>query len=287
MNLNTKDAVCKTLNEIENKAEDSVIMSVQGSIAENSHDRINSIQDEEEKNQSARKTMKESILEKVKTTSYFEAQKYIDSVKNKMLIVTMYKGLTIAICSTSSVVSLVCLLMIAFQIEGLINLFYICFCLYYLTKVTNFVYQKNWTFPQNLRRILKPFVMAELFLQFGFQLPVSNIHDNESKSSSWQRIIGFIPIWRLSEVDNFPETINVSNLVLKCIMFAFILIQQNIFSSPDYRIFCIQTLSGIRTLSDRKAEAMAYLYNNFKLRTTIQNQFEKDKMMKKLGKLVF
>jgi hypothetical protein len=70
-------------------------------------------------------------------------------------------------------------------------------------------------------------------------------------------------------------------------MFGFILIQQNIFNSSDYRVFCVQTLSGVRTLSDRKAEAMAFLYNNFKLRTTIQNQFEKDKMMKKLGKQLF
>ena len=105
--------------------------------------------------------------------------------------------------------------MIAFQIEGFINLFYICFCLYYLTKVENFVYQKNWNFPKNLKRILKPFVMAELFLQFAFQIPIDGLHKDEDKTSSWQKIVGIIPIWRLNESEGYPEQINSSNIVLK------------------------------------------------------------------------
>jgi hypothetical protein len=105
--------------------------------------------------------------------------------------------------------------MIAFQIEGFINLFYICFCLYYLTRVENFVYQKNWTFPKNLKRILKPFVMTELFIQFAFQIPISALHTDQEKTSSWQKIVGLIPIWRLSEADGYPEQFNSSNILLK------------------------------------------------------------------------
>ena len=181
--------------------------------------------------------------------------------------------------------------MIAFQIEGLINLFYIIFCLWYLTKAVNFVFQKNWTFPTYLKKILKYAVISELLFQLAFQVPVARLHPENFGSETrgpvlnWQRIIGLVSIWRVNPLTGLPENTNITNLVLKCLMYAFIIIQENIFLSEEYEHFIKKTLSNIRSFSDRKTESMAYLYNNQKLKITVRNQFEKDKMMKKLGKI--
>jgi len=65
-------------------------------------------------------------------------------------------------------------------------------------------------------------------------------------------------------------------------MYSFIIAQENILQCEEYELFTKKTLSSIRSFSDRKTESMAYLYNNQKLKITVENQFEKDKMMKKL-----
>jgi hypothetical protein len=104
MNLNTKEAVSKSLDEVENRVEESIILSAHGSNIGDFNERNDSVQDGEEMarsrkaNNNTNKTMKESVmLQNVKTVSYYEAQKYIDNVKDKMLIVKVYRGATTAI----------------------------------------------------------------------------------------------------------------------------------------------------------------------------------------------
>ena len=125
--------------------------------------------------------------------------------------------------------------------------------------------------------------MAELLIQFAFQIPFSFVHETENQTETWQSIIGLVDIWRLGD-DFLPEFQNVNTIIYKCLMFAFILVQQNILLCEEYEEFIKNTLASIRSFSDRKAESMAYLHNNHKLKVTVKNQYEKDKMMKKLGK---
>lgn len=157
--------------------------------------------------------------------------------------------------------------------------------MYFISRAINFVFQTRWKFPWYLKKVLKPIVIAEIILQFMYQIPYDQLHAGEENPKGWQRIIGFISVWQLDKDTNLPVIVNVSNLILKCIMYSFILIQQYIFVSREYMTFINVTLSQIRNLSERKAEAMAFLYNNMKIKITIQNQFEKDKMMKKLARV--
>lgn len=278
MKLDSNEAIQQSLKRIEDEAEESVRKfakdSVKGSLHKN-----NSIQGDD-----ISSSFQDPPMLRRSTNNLNEANDYVEKIRKNMFLYKFYNGVSIAICSTSSIVSLVCLLMISFQIRGIINLIYICFCLYFISKAINFIYQRGWTFPYYLKNLLKPIVIIEIFLQFAYQVPITQLHSNENNERGWQRIIGFRSIWQLDE--NFlPESVDAYNLVLKTIMYAFILLQQNIFRSVEYKTFTNSTLVGIRNLSDMKAEAMAYLYNNFKIKTTIQNQFEKDKMMKKLAKV--
>ena len=121
-------------------------------------------------------------------------------------------------------------------------------------------------------------------LQLLFQIPVSEIHKNEKSVKNWQSIIGFYSIWDLNK-EGLPKTINVSNVVYKCFMYAFIILQQQIFSSQEYKDFTYYTIRNFQDLSKIKGDSIAYLYNNFKIQTTIKNQIEKNNMIKKLNKV--
>ena len=275
--LNSKGTIYKTLKEIDDQTEEKINQTFRNSSVASSQLSFSKISDSYLDNQAS-----ESFKEK-KTKGYYDAMKYVDRLKNKMFLPKFYDGLSTVICSTSSIITLILLLMISFQIKGLVNLFYVCYCLWFISKSMNFVYQRNWRFPTSLQKVLKPFVIFELLIQFAFQVPFRVIHRETNDLDGWQGIIGLVRIWDLDD-DNLPYLSHMSNLVLKCIMFALILIQQNIFNSEEYEVFIRSKLAEIRSFSDRKAESMAYLYNNRKLRITMENSFEKDKMMRKLGK---
>ena len=271
ISFDTDATIIKAL-QIKDEAEKSARRSV---LHESNEDEYNLVKEDSFK--SMAKVNKNSD---VKNTLLF-----IDKIRKNLLIYKFYSGVWVAVSSTSSIITLVWLLMIAFQIQGFINLIYICFCLYYIVKAVNFVYQHNWTFPDRLKRVLKRMVMAEIFLQCLYQIPFDSLHNNETNPKGWQQIIGFMSLWDLNTTTNIPFSINVSNLLLKCWMFANILLQENIFKSKEYHVFIASSLAQIRILSERKADAMAFLYNNFKITTTIRNQFEKEAMMKKLAQV--
>ena len=82
MGLNTKEAVSKTISEINHEVGDSVIQSF-AEIEENKNGDYHSSYDE--------------IVAKSKKTNYYEAQKYIDKIKSKMILAKFYDGVSTTI----------------------------------------------------------------------------------------------------------------------------------------------------------------------------------------------
>jgi hypothetical protein len=68
-------------------------------------------------------------------------------------------------------------------------------------------------------------------------------------------------------------------------MYAFILLQENIFRSYEYSKFTHSSLSELLDLSLIKSEALEYLINNRKLQKMMKNEKEKDILMHKLAKV--
>lgn len=272
INLNTQDALYKALQEIDDEVDNELTEKYKGSSIMHNHNDNDS--DDSRKN---------SVVQRDGITKR-EALEYTTKVKKQMFSFKIYNTISVGVSATSTIISLICLLMIAFQVQGFINLFYIVFCLYFITFSINFIYQMNWKFPKYLGLILKPVVICEIFIQILYQIPYDKLHKNEESLLGWQKILGFYPIWDLDK-DGYPESINVSNVIYKCFMYAFIILQENIFKSEEYEHFTKRTLFDFQRLSAMKAEAMAYLYNNTKLKTTINNQFEKDKITRKLAQV--
>jgi len=176
-------------------------------------------------------------------------------------------------CSISSVLTLLSLLLISFNTTGLINLFYVVFCLVFLYQMKSFIFQKRWTFPIYLEKLLKPFVFIEIWIQIFYQIPLAFLHANEDNSSSWQMIFGIFRLWQYN--DGIHSTRHQVSLILKSIMLVFIMMQENIFTSIDYRGFLLKKLSKIRVFSTLKAFCLTYRYNNMKIKKIVEIQYEK------------
>jgi hypothetical protein len=203
VDLNTQDTLFKAVQRIDNEVEESMHEKMKESIVHN-----DSIQDLTANGSRSGSVFKRKNMERR------EVLDYVQKVKKHMLVFKIYNSFSVGISAASTIVSLVCLLMIAFQVQGLINMFYICFCLYFITQSINFIYQNNWNFPLHLKRVLKPIVIFEIMLQILYQIPVEALHKGEDDPKGWQKIIGFYPIWRIG-TDFLPESISTSNVIYK------------------------------------------------------------------------
>lgn len=93
-----------------------------------------------------------------------QVMKYMDLQKEKNWTRNFYNLASMVVCTISPTISLIGLLMIAIQTPGLINLFYIVFCLINIYNSKDFIYQKDWNLPLYLKIFLKPFLFAEICL---------------------------------------------------------------------------------------------------------------------------
>ena len=98
--------------------------------------------------------------------AYLSQEKIVDRYIQKQersMILRMVGNYAIDFfCSISSILSLLSLLMMSFDTSGIINIFYVVFCLTFLYHMKNFALQKNWKFPYYLQTVLKPFVYFEI-----------------------------------------------------------------------------------------------------------------------------
>ena len=228
-----------------------------------------------------------SLLEKQATNAVSDYEyersiiQYISQKKRKMILRLIHNTLVDIFCSISSILTLLSLLLMSFNTGGLINLFYVIFCLTFIYQMKNFIFQKRWNFPFYLRRLLKPFVYFEICIQILYQIPIRELHYNEDSPTGWQSIFGIFRLWVFE--DRIISTEYQAELIIKSLMLVLIIMQENIFRSIDYKNYLLRKLSKIRVMAPTKAYCLTYMYNNRKIKDVIKIQFEKKNMIKKLA----
>ena len=188
-------------------------------------------------------------------------KRYIQNKSSKMTLRFVFQLMIDIFCSLSSIISLLSLLLMAFDSTGLINLFYVIFWLVFLYQMKNFALQKNWKFPYYLQKVLKPFVFFEIWIQILYQIPFTSMHKHEDHERSWQSIIGLLWLWTYED-NQIHSTEHINDMIVKSIMLVFIVMQDNIFNSIYYKEFIENKLSKLIGVSEIKAYCLAYIYNN-------------------------
>jgi hypothetical protein len=209
-----------------------------------------------------------------------ESLKYVELKKENNSLRSLYNVSSMLVCTVSPTISLIGLLMIAIQTPGLINLFYIVFCLTNIYQSKNFLYQKDWNLPKSLKRYLKPFLFMEICLQTLYQIPIEALHSGAGQGG-WQDTIGLFRIWEFDAQGNV-SSVNVYQILYKCFMYSIMMVQEAVFESNAFKEFVTARLPMYRILSTMKAQASAFLFNNNKIRNVIVTKNEKSVLMRKL-----
>jgi len=115
-------------------------------------------------------------------------------------------------------------------------------------------------------------------VQILYQIPLYNLHKGEENNRGWQKIVGIFRLWILDE--DIELTKHQSELFLKSIMFVWVIMQDNIFTSAYYKHFILVKLASIRTVSPIKALCLSYMHNNRKIKMIVKIQHEKKIMSK-------
>ena len=102
-----------------------------------------------------------------------------------------------------------------------------------------------------------------------YQIPLDSMHRGECNYSNWQDIIGLYPLWGPIEEDSGVRcslTESRTEIMLKLLLFVLVSLQSQIFASRDYRKFQLKTLSQYRSMSQTKAQCLAFIFNNKKIK---------------------
>jgi len=107
--------------------------------------------------------------------------------------------------------------------------------------------KKDWVLPRYIRCVVKPYVVADLVLQFLFQIPQFRPLRNTPISK-------FIGIEKLED--------NMGMIFLKGVTFCIVLLQCGIFRSKQYSECCEHYQNELYDSSTLRRTCMALLYNN-------------------------
>ena len=116
-----------------------------------------------------------------------------------------------------------------------------------------------------------------------YLIPLKELHIGEQDESSWQKIVGFYPVWfaGADESGNViiePNMTNLTILVLRCLIFFTCLLTLQIFQSEMFKKFSYKHVSWILHFSTIKAQMLALEKNNSKIKKIVKIAMQKTEM---------
>lgn len=192
-------------------------------------------------------------------------------------------------------ITIVITLLLAILSNSLFSFGYIVACLYMMHETAKFFTkeQKEYKINGLLIFFLRPYVFLDFTLQIIYQIPIKNMHANQSNKTSWQSIIGFYQIWNIPDgqtVNNLdPGEVNTANVVyilLKAFTYFLVSLQIQIFNAKTYKEkFVKKDLEKFLDQAQTKGLCITYKFNNYKLQKLAEKQHNKKEMENSLVEL--
>jgi len=83
---------------------------------------------------------------------------------------------------------MIILLIITYQLSGLINFIYVAFCLFHIFNFRKFLKPERYLLPKHIG-FLKLFLYFDLVINISYQVPLKSMHKGDGENG-WQKVIG-------------------------------------------------------------------------------------------------
>ena len=180
---------------------------------------------------------------------------------------------------------LILTLLISCFIQGLNGLGYICFSVLYIYKTQNFLKGRTWTLLFGIHYFMKPYLFHDLLIQFILQIPLDKFTKNSSIIFYFFRYFGYVKIADYSSNSQFLNQSSSFIVLLKIICYFLLLIQENLYSSYEFKKFILKYHYKYLQKAFIKGKLHAFMFNNYRLKLMEKRAKERTRVKENLSNL--
>ena len=181
------------------------------------------------------------------------------------------------------------IILISIMITGLISMFYLIICLYYLINSQKIYLGVKYGYPKQIKNVLKICLIVDIVIQLVFQIPYIPT-DKDSLLYKFFNALGFSKLLEYtgdSEVG--MASTGIIEIIGKPLIYLFISLQMIIYDSKDFKKYYIIFLLSIKMDMQRNGLVNAFIFNNLRInefKNSVELRIESDEKMRKLKEKV-
>ena len=182
---------------------------------------------------------------------------------------------------------LLLIIIISLMITGMISIFYIIICFYYLINADKIFLGQIYGYPVSIKKLLKTTVLIDIILQTFYQIPYLS-PDQDSIFQKIFDVLGFIKLIDY-EADNGKNIKLISSgifeVIGKPLIFFFISLQVIIYNSKYFKAYYLTFLLRQKKEFYKNSLIYSFLFNNRRIeafQSSMDLRLESEKAMHKL-----
>ena len=161
---------------------------------------------------------------------------------------------------------LLAIILICIMITGIISIFYLLICFYYLINSHKIYLGMKYGYPKQIKKLLKICLIVDIIIQLVYQIPFIS----PGKDTVAYKIFNSLGYTKLLIYDNNGDNIDLDSsgvieYIGKPLIYFFISLQTIIYNSKDFKKYYLIFLLGIRSEMKRNGFVNSFIFNNSRI----------------------
>ena len=161
---------------------------------------------------------------------------------------------------------LLLIIIISLMITGLISIFYLSICFYYLLNSQKIYLGLKYGYPKQIKKLLKIVLIVDIVVQLIYQIP----YITSEEDSLFYKIfnaLGFTKLLKyLENSDVELASSGIIEIIGKPLIYLFISLQTIIYNSKDFKKYYILFLLSIQFDMKKNGLVNTFIFNNLRIR---------------------
>ena len=183
---------------------------------------------------------------------------------------------------------LILVLAISLMITGMISIFYIVICFYFLINADKIYSGKIYGYPVAIKKLLKIFVIGDIVLQIIYQIPYLS-PDQDSVFQKIFEVLGLIKLVDYESGDDGKEIklirSGIVEVIGKPLIYFFLSLQIIIYNSKDFKKYYLTFLLNQKNEFNKNSLINTFRFNNERIeafKNSMNLRLKSEKAMDKL-----
>ena len=184
---------------------------------------------------------------------------------------------------------LLAIIIISVVIPGLISIFYLSICFYYLINSQKIFLGLKYGYPKQIKRLIKFALIIDIVIQLIYQIP----YISSDKDSLLYKIFNALGFTKLLDYSNNSDVELVSagiiEIIGKPLIYLFISLQTIIYNSKDFKKYYILFLLSLKMEMNRNGFVNAFIFNNLRIgefQNSVDMRIQSYQKMEEIKKLI-